>query len=126
MGHSLLSLSLSLSSSTRHAAKKTTKKSAENISSRLALVTKSGKYHLGYRSTLKSLRKGRTKLVILAANCPPIRKSEIEYYASLSKTLVYHFGGNNIDLGTACGKYFRASVLSITDQGDSDIIKSVS
>jgi len=31
---------------------------------------------------------------------------------------------DNIDLGTACGKYFRVGVLSITDAGDSDIIKS--
>ena len=31
---------------------------------------------------------------------------------------------DNVDLGTACGKYFRVSVLAITDAGDSDIIKS--
>ena len=53
------------------------------------------------------------------------RKSEIEYYAMLSKTGVHHYTGNNIELGTACGKYFRVSVLSITDPGDSDIIRSM-
>jgi large subunit ribosomal protein L30e len=31
---------------------------------------------------------------------------------------------DNVDLGTACGKYFRVGVLSITDAGDSDIIKA--
>ncbi|CAA0839176.1 Putative 60S ribosomal protein L30-1 [Striga hermonthica] len=31
----------------------------------------------------------------------------------------------NVDLGTACGKYFRVSCLSIVDPGDSDIIKSL-
>ena len=31
----------------------------------------------------------------------------------------------NNTLGTACGKYFRCSVMSITDQGDSDIISSL-
>nr|GME04812.1 60S ribosomal protein L30 [Ipomoea batatas] len=30
---------------------------------------------------------------------------------------------DNVDLGTACGKYFRVSCLSIIDPGDSDIIK---
>jgi len=39
----------------------------------------------------------------------------------LSKTPVHHYAGNNMDLGTACGKYFRASVLSVTNAGDSDI-----
>jgi large subunit ribosomal protein L30e len=33
---------------------------------------------------------------------------------------------DNIDLGTACGKYFRVSCLSITDPGDSDIIRMIS
>jgi len=106
------------------AAQKKYKKSVESINSRLALVMKSGKYTLGYKQTLKTLRQGKSKLVIISGNCPPLRKSELEYYAMLSKTGVHHYNGNNIDLGTACGKYFRVGVLSITDAGDSDIIKS--
>ncbi|XP_057308732.1 60S ribosomal protein L30-like [Hydractinia symbiolongicarpus] len=101
------------------------KKTNESINSRLALVMKSGKYTLGYRSTLKTLRQGKAKLVIIASNTPQLRKSEVEYYAMLSKTGVHHYTGNNIELGTACGKYFRVSVLSITDPGDSDIIRSM-
>ena len=45
------------------------------------------------------------------------RKSEIEYYAMLAKTGVHHYTGNNIELGTACGKYFRVCTLGITDPG---------
>jgi hypothetical protein len=44
-------------------------------------------------------------------------RSEIEYYAMLSRTGVHEYHGNNIELGTACGKLFRVSVLSITDAG---------
>ncbi|KAG0574660.1 hypothetical protein KC19_VG280900 [Ceratodon purpureus] len=112
------------SAGTMVAAKKT-KKAQESINNRLALVMKSGKYTLGYTTTLKSLRGGKGKLVIIANNCPPLRKSEIEYYAMLSKTGVHHYSGNNVDLGTACGKYFRVCTLSITDPGDSDIIRSM-
>lgn len=68
---------------------------------------------------------GKAKLVIIASNTPPLRRSEIEYYAMLSKTGVHHFAGSNIDLGTACGKLYRVGALSITDPGDSDIIKSM-
>eukprot|EP01027_Heterolobosea_sp_BB2_P022064 GEZU01032456.1.p2 GENE.GEZU01032456.1~~GEZU01032456.1.p2 ORF type:complete len:125 (-),score=65.22 GEZU01032456.1:110-484(-) len=107
------------------AANKAAKKAAENINSRLALVMKSGKYELGTKQTLKSLRNGKSKLVIISNNCPPLKKSEIEYYAMLAKTGVHHYSGNNVDLGTACGRYFRVSVLSITDAGDSDIIRSM-
>lgn len=65
------------------------------------------------------------KLIIISSNCPPLRRSEIEYYAMLSRTGVHHYTGNNIELGTACGKLFRVGVLSITDAGDSDITQDV-
>ncbi|PRP74993.1 hypothetical protein PROFUN_07386 [Planoprotostelium fungivorum] len=125
------------------------KKTQESINSRLSLVMKSGKYALGYKTTNKTIRDGKArdysssiniyialeekkgltcfiaKLIIIANNCPPLRKSELEYNAMLSKTAVHHYAGSNIDLGTACGKYFRVGVLSITDAGDSDIIRSI-
>ncbi|RRT74419.1 hypothetical protein B296_00030594, partial [Ensete ventricosum] len=70
------------------------KKSTESINNRLALVMKSGKYTLGYKTVLRSLRSSKGR------RC-------------------------NVDLGTACGKYFRVCCLSIIDPGDSDIIKSM-
>lgn len=70
---------------------------------------------LGYKSTLKTLRSGKAKLVIIAGNTPPLRKSELEYYSMLSKVMlhfsgpeppesrssfvqtnVHHFAGNNV------------------------------
>lgn len=86
---------------------------------------KSGKYMLGYKTTVKSLRSGKSKLIIISNNCPALRKSEIEYYAMLAKIGVHHFSGNNVELGTACGRMYNVSCLSITDPGDSDIIKSM-
>ena len=107
------------------------KSGVESINSRLALVMKSGKVTMGYKSTLKSLRmdkcaalprrtccqgpgsrqerrqaeqsRNRTpcllfyhaaKLVLISSNCPPLRKSEIEYYAMLAKTGVHHYAGS--------------------------------
>lgn len=91
----------------------------ESINSRLALVMKSGVYTLGYKSTLKSLRQGKcvwldnllqrwlgmqtitnrqpnviAKLIIISGNCPTLRKSELEYYAMLSRTAVHHYVGS--------------------------------
>ena len=79
---------------------------------------------------------------MISGNCPPLRKSELEYYAMLSKTTVHHFAGSNVALGTAAGKLFRVgyviasmmlrllcstdmyynSVMTISDQGDSDLL----
>jgi large subunit ribosomal protein L30e len=100
---------------------KAKKKTTENVNARLALCVKSGKYTLGFKSTVKTLRTGKAKLILIASNTPPLRKSELEYYAMLAKCQVHHFAGSNIDLGTACGRYFRCSAMAITDAGDSDI-----
>lgn len=42
-------------------------------------LVKREKYLLGYKQTPKRIRQGKAKLVILANNCPALRKSEIEY-----------------------------------------------
>lgn len=51
---------------------------------------------MGTKSTMKTLRSGKAKLVLISGNCPPLRKSELEYYAMLAKTPVHHFNGNNV------------------------------
>ncbi|QRW17169.1 ribosomal protein L7Ae/L30e/S12e/Gadd45 family [Rhizoctonia solani] len=109
-------------------------KSNESLNAKLALAVKSGKYFLGYKSASSRCALERVslfylylqglepKLILIAGNCPPLRKSEIEYYAMLSKTHVHHFNGTNIALGTAAGKLFRVGVMTVTDQGDSDLL----
>ena len=94
------------------------------MNSRLKLVMKSGKAILGYKHTMKALRKGKAKMILIASNCPHLRKSEIEYLAMLAKTQVHHYAGDNSALGTACGKFFTCSALTIIDAGDSDILTS--
>ena len=95
------------------AAIKKSKKGADNINSKLSLVIKSGKYTLGLKSTLKQMRAGRSKLVIISGNCPPLRRSELEYYAMLAKTPVHLYAGSNVALGTAAGKLFRVGYVCI-------------
>ena len=89
------------------------------------MVVKSGKFKIGYRNTIKTLRQGESKLILIANNCPAIRKTELEYYAMLAKSDVHNFEGNNVELGTALGRLFGVSAMVITDPGDSDILESV-
>jgi large subunit ribosomal protein L30e len=113
------------------APKKT--KTSDSINSRLALVMKSGKVTLGYKSTLKVsshpsytcsfllpyshsfpaqvIRSGKAKLIIIAGNTPPLRKSELEYYAMLGKTAVHHFNGNNVSRHTLALRRSLGGVL---------------
>merc|ERR1712006_44234 len=108
----------------RMVAKKA-KKAGDNINQKLQLVFKSGKAVLGVRQTLKQIRTAKAKMVIISKNCPALRKSEIEYYCMLSKTYLHHYNGNNTDLGTACGKFFRVGCIAITNAGDSDILSMI-
>ncbi|ODV88959.1 hypothetical protein CANCADRAFT_132312 [Tortispora caseinolytica NRRL Y-17796] len=101
------------------------KKNQETINSRLQLVVKSGKFTLGYKSTLKSIRTGKAKLIIVASNTPRLRVSELEYYCMLAGVPTYYFNGSNNDLGTACGRLFPVGVLSILEAGDSDILEAL-
>ena len=109
-------------------AKKGQKKAIESINAKIHMLIKSGKTLLGYKQCLKSIRAQKAKMVIISKNCPTLVKSQIEYYALLSKSKdaeqckVLTYTGDNNDLGTACGKYFRVSMLAITESGDSDIL----
>ncbi|XP_042770071.1 60S ribosomal protein L30-like [Panthera leo] len=105
-------------------AAKKTKKSPESINFRLQLVMKSGKYMLGYTQTMKMIRHGKAKLVILANNCPALRKAEIENYAMSAKTCVHHDSRNDTELGPACEKYYRACTVTIIDPDESGISRS--
>ncbi|GFS46759.1 ribosomal protein L7Ae/L30e/S12e/Gadd45 family protein [Actinidia rufa] len=89
---------------------KKTKKSHESINNRLALVVKSGKYTLGYKTVLKTLRSSKGKLIIISNNCPPLRKSEIEYYAMLAKVGVHHYNGSS---DFSVGRYSATSKVKL-------------
>jgi large subunit ribosomal protein L30e len=92
------------------------------MNSRLKLVMKSGKVILGYKESVKSLRRAKAKMILIASNCPNLRKSEVEYLSMLAKVPVHHYSGDNTALGTACGKFFNCSILAVIDGGDSDIL----
>ncbi|GBE58922.1 ribosomal protein RPL30 [Babesia ovata] len=104
-------------------AKKTKSKGMDNMNQKLQLVMKSGKVCLGFKSTRSALRTGKAHMVIISNNCPPIRRAEIEHYAMLAKCNIHMFAGDNNDLGTVCGKYFRVGCMAILDAGDSDILR---
>eukprot|EP00766_Chilomastix_caulleryi_P000104 gnl/Chilomastix_caulleri/1097.p1 GENE.gnl/Chilomastix_caulleri/1097~~gnl/Chilomastix_caulleri/1097.p1 ORF type:complete len:55 (+),score=13.32 gnl/Chilomastix_caulleri/1097:170-334(+) len=51
---------------------------------------------------------GRAKYIIVASNCPVLRKSQIEYLSFLNKTKVMFYENDSRSLGTSCGKTFNS------------------
>jgi len=97
----------------------------ENLGQKLTLTIRSGKYKVGYKLAKKALRNGNSKLMIIASNCPAVRKTELEYLSVLGGSKVLHWDGTNVELGTAVGRLHRVCVLTIQDAGDSDILTSI-
>ncbi|UCE44577.1 MAG: 50S ribosomal protein L30e [Candidatus Bathyarchaeota archaeon] len=89
----------------------------------IATAMRTGKVLMGAKSTIESVKAGKAKLIIVAANCPQRTREDIEYYCRLSDIPLIAYNGTSRDMGAACGKPFVVSVLTLRDPGDSDILK---
>lgn len=94
-----------------------------DINKAIATTVKTGKVLFGANNAVKSAKLGRAKLIIVAANCPQNVREDIEYYCKISEIPMVIYNGTSIDLGSACGKPFMVSALTIREPGDSDILK---
>lgn len=95
----------------------------QDISKSIRIAVKTGVVAIGFESTLKSIKKGKAKLVIIARNPEEDLRKQIEYYSSLSQIPVYEFKSSSWDLGSTCGKPFMISTMAIQEPGDSNIIQ---
>ncbi len=86
----------------------------------LRTVIATGTALIGADQTLKAVRAGEAKLVVLANNSPA--QEEIRAAADEKSVPVHDFAGLGTQLGPACGKPFAISALAIVDAGESDIL----
>ncbi len=82
-----------------------------------------GKVILGERETLKAVRNGDVKLVVMASNCPPALKEKLAHHAKISGAHVYEYPGSSLELGSVCGRPFVVSMLGVLEAGDSNIFE---
>lgn len=81
-----------------------------------------GKVILGTNKSLRALKLGRAKLVIVTSNCAPEILGDIKRYAGLTNVPVHVFNGDSTGLGLACGKPFLVSALTVLELGSSSIL----
>jgi len=94
-----------------------------SITRELKNLMKTGKYYLGARKTIKAVLTGKAKMVIVAENAPPEYRERVLYYAKLAGIPVYIYPGTSFDLGVACGKPFKVSMIAVLDEGQSRILE---
>lgn len=78
-----------------------------------------GKVYFGSKRTIKALKKGEAKLVIISANCPKEIREKIDRYKKDVPVLIYP--GSNMELGAQCGKPFSVASLAVIEADISDI-----
>jgi len=94
-----------------------------SLEKELRNLIRTGKYVIGTRETLKLLKLGRLKLVIIAKNTPPELKSRANYYAELSDTPIIEYEGTGVELGGALGKPFTTLMIGVIEEGASKILE---
>jgi large subunit ribosomal protein L30e len=94
-----------------------------DVDKAIATAVKTGKVSFGGGSAVQNAKTGRTKMIVMASNCPRNIREDIEYYSKLSKVPFMRYKGSALDLAAVCGKPFTVSALSIREPGDSEILK---
>ena len=75
---------------------------------------KENKVVLGSKRTIKYLKLGKVKMIVVAGNCPDDITKDLEHYAKISGTELEKFDGTAKQLGVSCGKPFSIAALGIT------------
>jgi len=102
--------------------RKSTKEKIDPIVGAIRLAVESGKVVFGSRSSLKASSKG-VKLLVIAKNAPAEIRTNVLEISKTSKTPILEFEGTTMELGSVCGKPFPVSVLSIFEEGNSNILE---
>ena len=100
-------------------------KALGDVEKELVTAIKTGRVVLGSRKTIKLLKLGKAKAVIVASNAPPEIRNDIMYYAKLGNVPVYVYPGTSVELGALCGKPFTVASLAIIDPGSSRIVELI-
>jgi large subunit ribosomal protein L30e len=93
-----------------------------DVEKALRKALNTGKVYLGAKRSIKAVRDGSAKLVIVSQNCP----EELREKLKDANVPIVTFNGSNMDLGATCGKPYSVSMLTIIDPGDSEILNTIS
>lgn len=103
--------------------RKSKKEKERPLTGAVRLAVESGKVEFGARTGLAAGLLGKAKLLIIASNTPSEVKTKVTGYAKASQIPVLEFEGSSIELGSVCGKPFPVSVLSVYEEGASNILE---
>ncbi|MEM2909304.1 MAG: 50S ribosomal protein L30e [Candidatus Bilamarchaeaceae archaeon] len=99
------------------------KEKVNPLISAVRIAVESGKVEFGARTGIMATLLGRAKVFVIASNTPEDVRTKITDLANKSRIPVIVFPGSTLELGSVCGKPFPVSVLSVYDEGNSNILQ---
>ncbi|MFW6040330.1 MAG: 50S ribosomal protein L30e [Thermoplasmatota archaeon] len=92
-----------------------------DVNRAIRLAVNTGEVNFGVNEAYNNIKEGRARLLIVSKNCPELEFKQNKY----EEIPIYHFKGNNHDLGSAAGKPFAVSTITVIDPGESNILSLV-
>lgn len=83
------------------------------LTQQIQTAIKKKKVIIGYRKSLRALKTGSPKLVVVAQGIPEGMEKALLHNAKISGVEVKKFKGSSRELGVVCGKPFPISTLVI-------------
>ncbi len=84
----------------------------------IRLAVNTGQTVSGIKESRSAAEKKKAKLIITAINCPDLELKRKKFRG----VQIYPFKGNNHELGSAAGKPFAISALTVIEPGESNIL----
>ncbi|MHA1839008.1 MAG: ribosomal L7Ae/L30e/S12e/Gadd45 family protein, partial [Candidatus Ranarchaeia archaeon] len=81
--------------------------------------------HLGSRTGIRIISRGKALAAIIASNSPRDIRENVEARCSETKTPLITYPGSGYDLGSAVGKPYMVNLLTVEREGDSHILRFV-
>jgi large subunit ribosomal protein L30e len=89
----------------------------------IASAANTGECRIGAKSSIRAIKMGEAKLVVVAANAPIDVLEDIDYYAKMGNVSTKRFEGTSWDLGEVIGKPFMVAAIAVIEPGDSNILE---
>ena len=93
-----------------------------SLNDEIKKLLKTGKYHIGSKKTIKSLKLGKIKGLVIAMNSPKEVVEDIKYYSKFTDASVIKYLNNSLELGAICGVPYSVCTIGIIDPGQSKIL----
>ena len=93
-----------------------------DIEKAINMAMSTGKVKMGYKEVSNSALSGKLKATILSNNLPPNYEEELTRNCELSEIPIIRYDKSGKELGAACGRPHKVSMIGIINAGNSKIL----